>query len=223
MKLVCADLERQIILDCHEITEWIIESPVLFSQIVQQLEQQVNGGGGSFVLSDSEKELDIPNCAEMIVNPFSIDFNDKKLQKKLYTELFEISKGEELYLTTQEIIHSLNSFFLQLETISGYELEIDAELDMLALFKAMGIQIQCYAENFFETLIQYVKVMADLMQKRLIIFVNIRSYLNDIQIEQLSEIAVYNEIALLFIENVQRDFSKQRRYYIIDEDGCEIH
>ena len=201
MKLVCADWERQILLDSQRITEWIVESPDLFSQIVQQLQQQINGGSAGFVLSDSEKELALSKCAEMIVNPFAIDFNDKKIQKKLYAELLEISKGEELYLTTQT----------------------DVEVDMLALFKAMGIQVQDYAADFFETLIQYIKVMADLMKKKLIIFVNIRSYLNDIQIEQVSEIAVYNEIAILFIENIQRDFSKQRRYYIIDKDGCEIY
>ncbi len=223
MKLVCADWERQILLDSQRITEWIVESPDLFSQIVQQLQQQINGGSAGFVLSDSEKELDLSKCAEMIINPFAIDFNDKKIQKKLYAELLEISKGEELYLTTQEILNSLNNYFLQLESISGYELETDVEVDMLALFKAMGIQVQDYAADFFETLIQYIKVMADLMKKKLIIFVNIRSYLNDIQIEQVSEIAVYNEIAILFIENIQRDFSKQRRYYIIDKDGCEIY
>lgn len=223
MKLVCADWERQILLDSQRITEWIVESPDLFSQIVQQLPQQINGGSAGFVLSDSEKELDLSKCAEMIINPFAIDFNDKKIQKKLYAELLEISKGEELYLTTQEILNSLNNYFLQLESISGYELETDVEVDMLALFKAMGIQVQDYAADFFETLIQYIKVMADLMKKKLIIFVNIRSYLNDIQIEQVSEIAVYNEIAILFIENIQRDFSKQRRYYIIDKDGCEIY
>lgn len=223
MKLVCADWERQILLDSQRITEWIVESPDLFSQIVQQLPQQINGGSAGFVLSDSEKELDLSKCAEMIINPFAIDFNDKKIQKKLYAELLEISKGEELYLTTQEILNSLNNYFLQLESISGYELETDVEVDMLALFKAMGIQVQDYAADFFETLIQYIKVMADLMKKKLIIFVNIRSYLNDIQIEQVSEIAVYNEIAILFIENIQRDFSKQRKYYIIDKDGCEIY
>jgi CRISPR type II-A-associated protein Csn2 len=223
MKLVCADWERQILLDSQRITEWIVESPDLFSQIVQQLQQQINGGSAGFVLSDSEKDLDLSKCAEMIINPFAIDFNDKKIQKKLYAELLEISKGEELYLTTQEILNSLNNYFLQLESISGYELETDVEVDMLALFKAMGIQVQDYAADFFETLIQYIKVMADLMKKKLIIFVNIRSYLNDIQIEQVSEIAVYNEIAILFIENIQRDFSKQRRYYIIDKDGCEIY
>lgn len=223
MKLVCADWERQILLDSQRITEWIVESPVLFSQIVQQLQQQINGESGKFVLSDSEKELNISKCAEMIVNPFAIDFNDKKIQKKLYAELLEISKREELYLTTQGIFNSLNNYFLQLESISGYELETDMEVDMLALFKAMGIQVQSYAADFFETLVQYIKVMADLMQKKLIIFVNIRSYLNDFQIEQVSEIAVYNEIAILFVENIQRDFSKQRRCYIIDKDGCEIY
>lgn len=223
MKLVCADWKRQILLDSQRITEWIVESPVLFSQIVQQLQQQINGGSGKFVLSDSEKELNISKCAEMIVNPFAIDFNDKKIQKKLYAELLEISKREELYLTTQGIFNSLNNYFLQLESISGYELETDMEVDMLALFKAMGIQVQSYAADFFETLVQYIKVMADLMQKKLIIFVNIRSYLNDFQIEQVSEIAVYNEIAILFVENIQRDFSKQRRCYIIDKDGCEIY
>ena len=42
------------------------------------------------------------------------------------------------------------------------------------------------------------------------------------QIQELMKNAVYNEIALLFIENIQRDFSKDKKYYIIDKDGCEI-
>lgn len=223
MKLVCPDLERQIILDSRRITEWIIESPSLFSQILQELYQQINGKSGSFVLSDSEKELDIFKCAEIIVNPFAIDFNDRKIQKKLYAELFEISKGEELYLVTQEFLKDVKNYFLQLESVSGYELELDMEMDMLALFKAMGIQMQCYADDFFEKLVQYIKIMAELLHKKLIVFINIRSYLNDMQVEQMSEIAVYNEVALLFLENVQRDFSEQRKYYIIDKDGCEIY
>ena len=37
------------------------------------------------------------------------------------------------------------------------------------------------------------------------------------------ETAVHNELALLFIENIQRDFSNDRRYYIIDKDKCEVY
>lgn len=59
--------------------------------------------------------------------------------------------------------------------------------------------------------------------ERLVILVNIRSYLNETQINKLSQMACYYEISLLFIENIQRDFSNQREYYIIDKDGCDVY
>ena len=43
------------------------------------------------------------------------------------------------------------------------------------------------------------------------------------QIQELIKNAVYNEISLLFIENIQRDFSEMKKYYIIDKDGCEVY
>lgn len=76
--------------------------------------------------------------------------------------------------------------------------------------------------SFSEKIIQYMKIMSELMGKKLLVFVNIRSDLEKDQIQELMKNAVYNEIALLFIENIQRDFSKDKKYYIIDKDSCEI-
>ena len=69
----------------------------------------------------------------------------------------------------------------------------------------------------------YFFVLSELLGKKLLIFVNIRSYLENDQIRELMKNAVYNEISLLFIENIQRDFSKDEKYYIIDKDNCEIY
>lgn len=77
--------------------------------------------------------------------------------------------------------------------------------------------------SFSEKLAQYMKIMSELLGKKLLIFVNIRSYLENNQIRELMKNAVYNEISLLFIENIQRDFSKDEKYYIIDKDNCEIY
>ena len=77
--------------------------------------------------------------------------------------------------------------------------------------------------SFSEKLAQYMKIMSELLGKKLLIFVNIRSYLENDQIRELMKNAVYNEISLLFIENIQRDFSKDEKYYIIDKDNCEIY
>lgn len=56
--------------------------------------------------------------------------------------------------------------------------------------------------SFSEKIIQYMKIMSELMGKKLLVFVNIRSDLEKDQIQELMKNAVYNEIALLFIENI---------------------
>lgn len=61
------------------------------------------------------------------------------------------------------------------------------------------------------------------MGKKVLVFINIRSYLENEQIQELIKNAVYNEISLLFIENIQRDFSEMKKYYIIDKDECEVY
>jgi len=40
--------------------------------------------------------------------------------------------------------------------------------------------------------------------------------------QQLQEMAAYREIALLWIENQQKDFAIEHTCYIIDKDYCEI-
>ena len=111
-----------------------------------------------------------------------------------------------------------------MEAVSGYELEQNEEIDLSALLKLMGVQTETEKEmGLLEKLTQYIKVMAELLQKELVILVNIRSYLNETQINKLSLMACYYEISLLFIENIQRDYSNQREYYIIDKDGCDVY
>ena len=51
--------------------------------------------------------------------------------------------------------------------------------------------------SFSEKIIQYMKIMSELMGKKLLVFVNIRSDLEKDQIQELMKNAVYNEIALL--------------------------
>ena len=77
-------------------------------------------------------------------------------------------------------------------------------------------------ETLFERIAIYIKIMAELLKKKLVILVNSRSYLTSDQIDQIAELCMYSEVGLLLIENVQRDFSKKRNYCIIDHDECCI-
>ena len=222
MKLVHPELEGQILFDVWRPCEWIIESPDIFLNILRELCFQIDGGEGRFVLSD-EEELSLSKYAEIIINPLNVDINDRKVLNKLYAELSELSFGEELYLETQKMLAGFQEYFMKLEHISDYFLEMDSKIDMVAVFKTMGIKFQNCADNLIENLCQYIEIMASLLKKKIIIMVNIRSYVNDDQLKILIENIRYKEIALLFIENVERELPDSICRYIIDRDHCEIY
>lgn len=115
MKLVSPELSKAILSDENLVTEWIIESPVLFSQYVQALLRQCGGEEGQFVLSDRGRTVEISKYMEIVLNPFSVEINSKKILTKLYSELDKLANSEEMYLQTRQVMQSLIEYLLELE------------------------------------------------------------------------------------------------------------
>lgn len=223
MKLTHTELEKQLVFETGKAVEWIIESPASFSKYIRDLYEIMQDNEGKFTLSDEDEIIDFQKYAELIIDPFLLDFYNRQIQKKLYAELQNLAVGSEFYLQTQELKSQIQKYFIDLEYASGYDLEIADEIDLPAIFKAVGIQLDSgNEETLFERIAAYIKIMAELLKKKLIILVNSRSYLTSNQIDQIAELCMYSEVALLLIENVQRDFSKKRNYCIIDCDECCI-
>lgn len=223
MKLTHIELEKQLIFEKGKALEWIIESPASFSKYICQLYDGLQGRECGFILSDQDEVLSLEKAAELIIDPFFLDFHSRQIQKSLYAELQQLAVSGNFFQQTQEVRAELQKYFIDLEYASGYDLEIDENMDLTALFKTAGIQIQdAKEETLLERFASYIKVIAELLKKKLVILVNSRSYLTDEQIDQIAELCMYNEIALLLIENVQRDFSEKRNYCIIDHDECCI-
>ena len=223
MKLTHTELEKQLVFETGKAVEWIIESPASFSKYVRDLYEIMQDNEGKFTLSDEDEIIDFQKYAELIIDPFLLDFHNRQIQKKLYVELQKLAVSSEFYLQTQELKSQIQKYFIDLEYASGYDLEIADEIDLRAIFKAVGIQLDGgNEETLFERIAIYIKIMAELLKKKLVILVNSRSYLTSDQIDQIAELCMYSEVALLLIENVQRDFSKKRNYCIIDCDECCI-
>lgn len=222
MKLIHADLEVPILSDQVSVMEWIIESPALFLKYVYELYRQSEGQNGEFVLSEKDKILDINKCVEVIVDPFSIQVNDRKVLAKLYDELEKRAFSEENYLQTQELLSVLRKYFVDLEQDSEYSMEMEDEIGIASIFKMLGIKLVNEPMDFLNNINQYIKVQAELMKKKLIVLVNFQGYFNSQQLKEVIKNALYQEIAVIFIENVERNFSLKIPHFIIDKDGCEI-
>lgn len=222
MKLVHPELERQIEWLEHKECEWIIESPVLFATFLQELRGQAMGLEGQFVLSDENTVFDMSKDVEIIVDPLNLAINDKKILSKIYVELRKIAYGEDLYLKTQQLVNDIRHYFYELEYESPMMLDIDDEIDIQLIFKALGVKIEERECDFFENIIIYIKLLAEILKKKVVVLVNVRSYLTEKQIDELLECATYNEIRILLLESQQRTCNSRLKQYIIDSMSCEI-
>lgn len=215
-------MSRQIFFQNGKVCELIIESPQLFGKYVQELRGQIEGAEGRFVLSDEEREYDISKSVDFIIDPLAVNINEKKILNKLYSELEKMAYGEDFFIITQEILANIHKYFSDLEHTSPYILHIGDNIEMSHFFRALDVKVEDYAENYLERLNQYIKILAELLKRNLLVLVNLRSYLEDEQLMQLLDSAAYSEINILLIENVQRKLLDGIAYYIIDFDGCEI-
>lgn len=223
MKLIHFGLSGTLLDDGIDFAEWIIESPESFSGYVLELSTQIDGNEGQFVLSDKNKELDLAKKAELIFNPFTVDINERKILNKLYMELSDLSKEEEMYIKTVELLRHLQEYMLELEQCTEYILEFDQETDMSALLKAVNIHYETRDMDFMERLVQYMKVLAVVVGIKVFMFVNLRSYLTDHQMQEVMKEMKYQNIKGLFIESQQRSCMEGVKQYIIDVDRCEIY
>ena len=78
-------------------------------------------------------------------------------------------------------------------------------------------------ENYFERIIRYVKIVVSILHIRVLVFVNLRSYLTDEQIQELMEEALRQQIYVVLVENSQKNCIEGGKRYIIDKDMCVIN
>lgn len=221
MKLVHIDLNQNL-LENNFITEWIIESPEAFSEYVREIYLQCEGKDGRFVLSQNGKELDMSKYAEIIFNVYELDVNNRKILNKVYQGLEDLAYTEDFFVQTQEMNQYLQEYILKLEEKTDFILHLEQQIDLNFLFKGLSVELEGMGESLLEKLVDYVKTITTLLDKRLLVFVNLRSYLTDEQISLILNEMKYYQIQILFIENYARDCIEGARRCILDIDRCEI-
>lgn len=199
----------------------VVENPSLMAKIVSELKRMAKGEEGTFIFSDEGKEMKFDKSIEMIVDPFSLDFNSRQIVSKLYSELL---KSEDIFVLERAEINS--KILCYLERIAAglaYDtISFDLNLDVTKLLKMYDVKINPECLSLVEELTEYIKIMSLLLKKRVIILVNIKSYLSFDDICQLKRMALYYNVNLVLIDNLEGQFQEDDIVYIIDKDRCII-
>lgn len=221
MKLVNAELFLEIDIQENMPAVLVLESPDMMTLVVKELYDLSSAGEGDFVLSMDSKEVSFEKTAEIIINPFSVDFNSRKIQSKLYEELLE---GGNLYVEEKSMIQSLIIDYLDklMQNVSYEMITSNIELDLIRLFKMYDVRLEPQCNSLLESLIEYTKVLSRLLSKKFLILTNICNYLDINEVNELAHMCAYQKLNLLFIESKDIDFQFSVKTYIIDKDKCLI-
>lgn len=224
MKLVHPYIERQLIFEEDKINVMVIENQKLFSELVEELMGAINGGDGKFVISEEMNIINLSKVGELCIDIFSCDINSKKAITKLYELLREKSVDEDMHLQTSQILNSLLSYAEDLIFEFGeYELSYNLDVDITTIFKALEVKFDLFNKSYLEKLLDYVYINSEFLSKKLFIFVNLKSFLLEEELEEFYKMMFYKKINILLLEGVEREYKFDcEEYHIIDKDLCQV-
>lgn len=192
------------------------------SDVVQELYDQTGGEAGTFVLSEGEILYEIGKAAELIINPYAVDFNNRKFMKKIYSDLCDISiteKAMQLKIALTEMQAFIDKLCFDYPIALGCATEIKVG-DLLKLY---NVSVDARADNMAERLTNYIQLSSRLLGTKVFVLVNLRSYLMDSVILKIHETVQYENVALLLVESRFSADSSNMSVVIIDKDRCVIN
>lgn len=221
MKLINTMFDLEIEMNENEVCILSVESPVAYRKVLNDIWSQCNGYEGSFILSENNKELKIQKNVGYIYDPFAINLNDKKILSKLYQELS--AQSEEMLQEDSILLRKmLIGYFDKLINTVPYDIIYKFDFEMLALIKALEIQIDTTEEKFIEKITQYMRVMQQLCGVNIFICLNLKYYFTEEELKLLYESVYYNKIHLIIIESIHTPHVHGEKCWILDKDLCII-
>lgn len=206
MKLVFSGLETPIELTPGVVSTLQVENSALFARVVWSL---MNPEGSMapepYSLWEGDSELR-PSAALMLVqSPMQLPWDDRALlgevTKRLEREFLE---DEDLRRGIEEMDSALSAKLLELGfgMNSDYAFGLEWDLKRYLKFRGFGIDQQ-ESQTLLDSLIDFLSLALDAGCKKVITFVNLKTFLTENETKALFEHVFYSKISVLLLENVR--------------------
>jgi CRISPR-associated protein Csn2 len=213
-------LNNPLSFDGTEINVLVLENRRMLADLIWELSSQISGELGKFYLSDKGSEIHLSERVVLIVDPFSVEPNERDIINKLYSKIKADALGEEMYLSTCAMLAEIEKGIQKLMDRQSLVLE-SSGIDIIAIFKSMNVAF-AYSESLLERLCDYIDICSEYRNTVLFVLVNIKSYLCEEDIELLYSHLLYNKRNVLLLERCESQLHSQEKITIIDKDLCEI-
>ena len=221
MRLICDRLGVDIDISENMVQIIAIEDVATFAGFIQELWEEYKGNDGGIILSNNGSDLKFGKNIEVVINPFDIDCNNKKILGRIYQEAMDIicdEKMEAAYEINRKIISLLDETLEKLP----YDMDYNLDLNLQNLLKLYDLTVRADAGGYPELLSHYLNLMSKACGVKCFIFVGLRKYLTSENLENLYKDVIYDKIYLIDIETDIGPKLTFEKVAILDVDQCWI-
>lgn len=203
MKINIDYIDNDIIISDDNIFNIEIENRTYFYRLIKDLNCISNGidttQESDIIFFKDNMELNLLSKIDLYIDYFNIDFNSKKILNSLYKSIKSTISEEDK--------NKINSYYLKIKNILStsfldYSLPLNMsdEYDIDIIIKLLKINIE-KKNSLLENLLLLIDINNTFKINELLIFVNLKQYLNKEELNELYKYSIYNNIKILLIDS----------------------
>lgn len=212
-------LDRPLNFDENRVNVIIIENRAELRRFILSLLDQIEGQPGELVLGHNGDMLEMSKNAILVTDPFSLDFDSRKLLTKITQDV--CAAGNEYSAELYTLINQLNVLAAKISRSLSYDAAFEPVDSWDELIRIMGFHIDREEMSFPECLLEYMKLQRLFFNKKLFVFYNLKACLSHEELNLFYKNVFYEKLNLLLVEDIQREGSLVcESRIIIDKDLC---
>lgn len=204
MRLVFSGLERPIDLEPGFVTTLQVENEALFTRVVQSLlSAEGRFATEPYTIWKGDAEVKSSTAMLVVESPLSLPWDDRSLLGEVVKRLErEFLEDEDLRRKIEVMDEELSSRLLELGLgmNSDYRFGIEWDLKRYLKFRGFGASI-LEPQTLLDNLINFLSLALDAGCKKVISFVNLKTFLTENDRKALFEYVFYSKMPVLLLEN----------------------
>lgn len=199
MKLKISFIENEIEFIDDKISIIEIENKSYFYRTIELFNKLYNGEDTEQIrLYENNSEINLCNQVYLIVDYFNMDLNTKRNINLLY-KLISCNINENTHIELNKLNKKINSLLKKTFVEIDIPIQISNDFDINNYIKLFSPSIK-NGGNLLERLMLIIDFERTFRLNKLIVFVNLKQYINEAELLEFYKYAIYNKVNIVLIE-----------------------
>lgn len=221
MKLKIMGFDSIIDLEGSFINVIEIHNKKLFQKIISEIYDRIKGveEKSELIIYNQLDEINYTKDIFFVDNLFSIDFNNRSIINKLYSEAIKNYTDYEMFNTLEKINFEILKLLNEVSNDIDVNIMYHNNIEFKDLLKFMNFKIDTPINTSMkENIFLLVDIMSEFKIYKFIILTNLKNYLDKNDIIEIYKYSEYKQINLILIESEKCEKIESETKLIIDED-----